>query len=84
MKLSIKQTVELQDKITEAYGETDTDVEVIKALCVARNIAEVVSDHFINTHSKTEFYKSILNDTSISFSVGYEAVKKAYGYLLDI
>lgn len=84
MKLSIKQTIDLQDKITITYGDTEKDIEIIRALCFARNIAEVVADHFEKTHNKTEFYKSILNDKSISFSVGYEAVKKEYGYLLNI
>ncbi len=81
--MTIKDTLFLQDEIMKKYCNSDTDKEIITALCLARNIAEVVKGHFEKTNNKSEFYRSVLNDESISFSMGYKTLEKYYAYLKE-
>lgn len=81
--MTIQDTIKLQDKIMQKYCDTEIDKEIITALCFARNIAEVVEVHFNKTNNKTEFYREILNNHSIDFSVGYQTLFKYYSYLTE-
>lgn len=81
--MTIQDTIKLQDKIMQKYCDTEIDKEIIKALCFACNIAEVVEVHFNNTHNKTEFYREILNNHNIDFSAGYQTLFKYYSYLVE-
>lgn len=80
--MDIKDTVVLQDAIMQRYAHNNHDVEIIRTLCFARNIAEKVAYHFNNTNNKVEFYRSVMNDNSIAFSEGYKALIKYYSYLM--
>lgn len=81
--MTIQDTIKLQDKIMQKYCDTEIDKEIITALCFACNIAEVVEVHFNKTNNKTEFYREILNNHSIDFSVGYQTLFKYYSYLTE-
>lgn len=81
--MTIKDTLVLQDKIMQKYCNSKIDEEIITSLCFARNIAEVVKIHFENTNNKSEFYRSVLNDESISFSQGYKTLEKYYSFLKE-
>lgn len=81
--MTIKESLDLQDEIMNKYCNSNTDKEIITALCFATNIAEVVKVHFEQTNNKSEFYRSVLNDNSIGFSIGYQTLEKYYSFLKE-
>lgn len=76
--MNIEDTLVLEEQIIAAYAETEQDVEIIKALCFACNIAEIVQVHFQNSSSKLDFYAKVLGDVRISYSYGYQTLSKYY------
>lgn len=83
MKMTIKDTVALQDVLTAEYCHNEIDKEVIRYLCFARNVAEKVAEHYQKTNNKVEFYRSILADDSLKGTEGYKCLEKHYYYLKE-
>lgn len=83
MQLTIKDTITLEAILMKKFCENDNDAKIIQHLCFARNVAEKVAEHYHNTKDKQDFYRSILNDKSLGFSLGYQTLKEMYPNLID-
>ena len=79
--MNINDTLILQDELMKRYCLNQTDEEIIKALCFARNVAEKVEYHYLNTNSRIEFYKAILNDSSLATQRSTVVLAKNYSNL---